>query len=90
MLVALAHAGVLSTGHKLAWGRLGGLHGTLFGSIWESIFQDPCKLMCTLGISLFLKDLCNEKPIFEVLGGLDVELGMDMRQMVSRLSGLLP
>ena len=65
---------MLSTGHKLALGRLGGPHGTLFGLIWESIFQDPCKLMCTFGISMFFKDLCNEKPIFEVLGGLDVEV----------------
>ena len=46
--------------------------------------------MCTLGIFSFLKDLCNEKPIFEVLGGLDVEPGMVIRQMVSRLAGLLP
>ena len=46
--------------------------------------------MCTLGISSFLKDLCNEKHIFEVLGGLDVDLGMVIWDMVSRVAGLLP
>ena len=81
---------VLSTGLKLALGRLGGLHGTVSGRIWESIFKDPCNLMCILGISSFLKDLCNEKHIFEVLGGLDVDLGMVIRQMVFSFIELLP
>ena len=39
---------------------------------------------------LFLKDLCSEKSIFKVLGGVDVEPGMFIWHMVSRLAGLLP
>ena len=81
---------MLSTGHKLALGWLVGLLGTLSGRIWESIFEELCNLVCTLGISSFLKFLFNEKPIFEVPGGLDVEPGRVILHMVSRLAGLLP
>ena len=58
-----------------------------FGRVFLKILAISCAL---LGISLFLKDLCNDKPIFEVLGGLDVELRMVICHMVSRLAGLLP